>query len=362
MSAPTLPAAAPVVPQVRPAQELEGPHTEQRLVHLLWYVGTALSLAALTVYARTIAEGHPMRLAWVLIAYTVAALTAATVFLGRERMRNILTGLLVTAAILAGAAAWLIVQAEYHALLYLPLFDGYRACGGVHVPDCTAHPPYYLISLLDQLRYSPLGVVTLASVASVLGLAAFRFLPMIIVTVLGLWYWIFDTVAPQDHEGNLRCLMWCGILTLLVSWLLDRRFVNNYGFWVNKLGAWGVAGGLVYLFENQSEEWRLVYLLLNIVGMLVALYLKRSGGVLGFLVGAFSYIGYEYTTHFRDSLIFPYVLLVVGALVIYWGYALHRARRDLDVLYPKVLENWRPKERHERIFFGTESLLEMLSH
>lgn len=197
-------------------------------------------------------------------------------------------------------------------------------------------------------------MITAAALASILGLIAFRFLPMIIVTVLALWYWIFDIVGPNCDPANLRCLMCCGGVTLLLGWFLDKEFKNNYGFWVNKLGSWGAALGLVWLFDDQPEACRFLYLVLNIVGMLVALYLKRAAGALGFLVGAFTYIGYEYKTHFFDSVLLPYILFGIGALLIYLGYTLHQNHRDLDILYPRFAENWRPKERNEPVFFGTE--------
>jgi hypothetical protein len=298
-----------------------------------------------------------------LIAYTFLALLAALIILGRERARNILTGLLVTAAILAGGVAWLIVQADHHSLRYFPPVTGYLACGLDSTPSaCKASPIYYSLSLVDKLCYSPLGVVTAATLAGVLGLVAFRFLPMTIVIVLGLWYWIFDILAPDRPEEKLRCLMWCGILTVMLGWVLDKRFVNNYGFWVNKLATLGTAAGMVYLFDNQPEQWRFVYFLLNVLGMLVALYLRRSGGVVGFLVGASTYLGYEYWTHFSESPIFPYVLFGVGVFIAYLGYALHRNGRDIEVLYPRFLERWRPRERHEPVFFGTDTLAEMFHH
>jgi hypothetical protein len=119
------------------------PETEARLVHLLWYAGTATTIAALTVFAAKIADGHLLRLAVVLIIYAFLALGVALLFLSRERARNVLTGLLVTAAILAGTGAWILAQDHYGYLNYTPLPQGYDACGTNDAQaDCDTHPRY----------------------------------------------------------------------------------------------------------------------------------------------------------------------------------------------------------------------------
>lgn len=171
---------------------------------------------------------------------------------------------------------------------------------------------------------------------------------------------LFEIFGPTSDRATEFTLLWCGVLSLLLSWIFDLKLKNNYGFWVNKLGTWGTAFGLVCLFAHQPEDFRFLYLLLNLLGMLVALYLRRSAGVIGFLAGAFNYVWYEYTTTFKDSDLFPYALFCIGAFLIYLGWRLHRARRDLEILVPRFLQGWRPEERHEPVFFGTETILERL--
>lgn len=338
------------------------PETEGRLVHLLWYTGTGTTIAALTVFAERIAGGHIMRLAVLLTVYALLASGVALFFQKRERARNVLTGLLVTAAILAGTSAWLLAQDHFGYLNYTPLPRWYDTCGTnhAHIFSCAEYPKYSTVGYVLRLTESPLGAVTAATAASIAAIAIFRFLPMTIIAVLGSWYMLFEMFGPTNERDWAWALLWCGVLSLLLSWIFDLKLKNNYGFWVNKLGTWGIAAGLVYFFADQPEGSRFLYLLLNVLGMLVALYLKRSAGVIGFLAGCCNYIWHEYTTTFKDSDLFPYVLFCIGAIQIYLGWRLHRARLDLEIIIPKFLRKLRPEERREPVFFGTEAILEKL--
>ena len=331
---------------------------DQLLVRLLWYVGALVSTAGLGAFAVEFADGDAWLLAWILLGYALLALIVSSMVFFREQARNMLTGLLVSVAIVVASGAILVAQEARHTLDYVPFPNDYSKCArACDEPDAQ---PYKSLGYFDRLQRSTLGVVTFATVASAIALATIRFLPLTVIVILGVWYMLFELIYPETPDEAKICLLFCCLLSWGLGWLADLRLKNNYGFWVNKLATWGAAFGLTVLFHEKSEGWRFLFLLLNACGVLGALYLRRPAGAIGFLVGAGCYVYSVYIDYFSDTLWFPFMLCAVGVVFVHLGWKLHRSKRDLEVILPAFSRSCRPDERKDPIIFGADSLLDSI--
>lgn len=189
------------------------------------------------------------------------------------------------------------------------------------------------------------------------GVVALRFIRFPFLTApiaFSLWYMSMDLTpllfGQKDFTWDQRLWvsLWFGLAVLLASYLVDRRTKEDYAFWGYLFGMLAFWGGLS-LMESGSEFRRFLYCLINVGLMLLSVLLDRRVFIVFGSLGVFGYLGHLSYRVFKDSLMFPFVLSILGILIIYLGIKYQRNRGAIDrailTLVPAQLRQRLPQER-----------------
>lgn len=125
-----------------------------------------------------------------------------------------------------------------------------------------------------------------------------------------------------DLTWELRKLvsLWVGLLIVMLAFWVDirTRRDKDYAFWLYLFGVVAFWGGLS-MTHSDSELGKFIYLYINLIMIVVgAMLLRRVFAVFGSL-GVAGYLGYLAYDVFKDSMLFPFVLTIIGLGVIYLG-------------------------------------------
>lgn len=285
--------------------------------HILYYLGGLLAIGAMTLF---------MTLGWELfggggllaisLAYAAAALALTQLLLRR--------GLALPAGITAVLAVAMTPLALY----------GLQHVLGLWV-DGDAPRAYRQYHTLVDWRWLLMEFGTLA--AGVVALWRYR-LPFLVMPVaVTLWYMSMD-LAPFLFGGDSgaffsaegrRVSTAFGLCMVIVAMWVDLRTRSrrDFAFWLYLFGVLTFWGGLTAM-DSSSEAGKFVYGCINVVLIAVgAVLLRRVFAVFGGLGLAF-YLGHLSHTVFKDSLLFPFALTLIGLGVIGLGilWQRHEAR------------------------------------
>ncbi len=155
----------------------------------------------------------------------------------------------------------------------------------------------------------------------------YRFPFMLMPIAVTLWYMSMDIapfigggVAWADWELRKLVSLYFGLaITLLAFWVdLRSRFSRDYAFWLYLFGVLTFWGGLSSM-NSGSELGKLVYCGINVLMILIGAVLgRRVFAVFGGL-GLAGYLGHLSWRVFRDSLVFPFALSLIGLAIIWLG-------------------------------------------
>jgi hypothetical protein len=304
------------------------------LVHVLWYAGALIVIGAMGLFS-TLAFS----------AMGGLALTATALVYG------------------AGFAA-----AGHH------LWDrrGLRTPGGLLVAVAVAMAPLAVFGIQDALgawgrqgdpgQYRDFFVwirgswVFMELAAILAGLAALRFFPFpfIVAIVAGaLWFLSMDLtpwiVGSGEFSWTARrhVSIWFGLAVLVAAWLddLKRNRQTDFAFWLHLAGLAAFWGGLS-LTDSSGEIGKAIYALTNVLLIALSVYLMRRAYAVFGAFGISIYLGHLASVVFKDSLLFPFALSLIGVMIIGVGLILHRHHRAISAWMsahlPGMLQQLRP--------------------
>jgi Ca2+/Na+ antiporter len=161
---------------------------------------------------------------------------------------------------------------------------------------------------------------------------------MLMPIAVTLWYMSMDLVPflfgdPHDWEIRKFVSLWFGLAMVLLAFWVDvrSRRSRDYAFWLYLFGVLAFWGGLS-LMKSGSELGKLAYCGINVLMILVGAVLgRRVFAVFGGL-GIAVYLGDVSWRLFRDSLVFPFALSLIGFGIIWLGVLWHRREARWSVL------------------------------
>lgn len=202
------------------------------------------------------------------------------------------------------------------------------------------------------------GSWTLMSLATVavggLFLRKYSFTFLTMPISVGLYYLTMDIVPllypderfPWDIQKIYS--VWFGLLMLIFSYFLDRKEKVDYSFWLYIFGLMNFWGGLTSM-NSDSELGKFVYLLINLGLLFLALYLYRKVFMVFGVIGSMIYFFHLANKVFKDSLLFPFAMTLLGLAVMYIGIRYQKNRDRIDrkftEMLPSSLKKLRPIER-----------------
>ena len=169
-------------------------------------------------------------------------------------------------------------------------------------------------------------LVTIAAAALALKFVRFSFLtaPM----AFSFWFLSMDLAAliykQNDLDFNKRkwVSVFVGIITMFVGFGIERvmrkrgaPMTEDFASWCYLFGLLAFWGGLTAL-DSGSELKRFVYLLINLGLIGLAVKIKRTAFLVFGAIGVYVYLGHLAWEVFKDSVLFPFVLALLGLSLI----------------------------------------------
>jgi hypothetical protein len=293
-------------------------------VNVLYYLGGMIAIGAMSLF---------MTLGWnslggwggfvTAIFYCVLALALTHWFIDRRRLE-------VPAGIMATLAVVTVPLAIFAAQMALGYWDEDK--------------PYRDFHVFIDWRWIVMELGTLAIGAILLWRYRFPFMLMPIAVTL--WYMSMDLVPflfhgeseYYDWEMGKFVSLWFGLaMTLVAFWVdLRSRFSRDYAFWLYLFGVLTFWGGLSSM-DSGSEWGKLAYCGVNVVMILGGTVLGRRVFTVFGGFGVAGYLGYVSWNVFKDSLIFPLALSLVGLAIIALGVLWQRREAQWAASLRRVL-------------------------
>lgn len=190
----------------------------------------------------------------------------------------------------------------------------------------------------------------------VVGLAVLRFVRFPFLTfpiAFALWFMSMDLVPllfgkPYDSEGGyyysyrlywtLRCYVSAavGLSMIVIAFWIDRRTKDDYAFWLYLFGLMAFWGGLS-LLESQSQWRKFFYCMINVGLVWLSVVLRRKVFLVFGSLGVFGYLSYLAHDVFRNSMIFPFVLSIIGLAILFLGLLYMRFRKPIEKAFLELL-------------------------
>jgi len=284
--------------------------------HLLWYAGALIVIAAMGLFSTVaFSQMGGRALTSCAIAYAVAFTLAGHHLWSRKDLR-VPGGLLIAVAVSMAPLAVYGVQDE------LGWWGKFGKPGTVH--------DFYV-----WIKGSWIFMEIAAVAAGVLALRFFRAPFIVSIIAVALWFmsmdltpWIFD-VSQFDFEMRRQVSVWFGLAIVLAACIVDYRSRRgDFAFWLHLFGLMAFWGGITAT-SGATELGRAVYCLFN-VGLLFAavILLRRAYAVFG-TFGITLYLGHLADVVFKDSLLFPFALSLIGIAVVVAGLFYHQSRQAI---------------------------------
>jgi hypothetical protein len=129
---------------------------------------------------------------------------------------------------------------------------------------------------------------------------------------------VFGRTTPLSMDEREWVSLMFGLAMLLASYLADlrSRVRQDFAFWGYLFGLMAFWGGLS-LMDSSNELSRFVYCLINIVLVVLSVFLRQRAFLVFGAVGVLGYLGHLSYQVFKDSLLFPVVLVMIGIGIIY---------------------------------------------
>lgn len=171
---------------------------------------------------------------------------------------------------------------------------------------------------------------------------------------VALWFMSMD-LAPLllkselyswNDRASISMIFGMGILAL--SYLLDRRTKEDYSFWMYIFGGLAFWGGLSSM-DSDSEFSKFIYFSINIALIVLSVWLERRIFIILGTLGVFGYLGHLSGHVFKESLLFPFILSLIGLGMMYLTYLYQRNTMKFErfvlLLLPHSLNRFQPKNR-----------------
>jgi hypothetical protein len=292
-------------------------------VHVLYYLGGMIAIGAMTLF---------MTLGWnalggwggclTAILYGVLALLLSHWFL-EQKQAYIPAGIMATLAVV---------------MVPLAIFGAQMALG-----YWGADKPYRDYHVFIDWRWIMMELGTLAIGAILLWRYRFPFMLMPIAVTL--WYMSMDFARfmAGDRWNDYWDLhkivsVYFGLgMTLLAFWVDVRsRASRDYAFWLYLFGVLTFWGGLTSM-NSDSELGKVAYCGVNVLMILIGAVLgRRVFAVFGGL-GVALYLGHLSQKVFKDSLLFPFALSLIGLAIIWLGVLWQRREAELTTRMRAIL-------------------------
>ena len=302
--------------------------------HLLWYAGALIVIGAMGLFS-TLAFSQMGGEALVI----TAVVYGAVFWIGGHYLwtaKNLTTpgGLLIAVAV---TMAPLAVFGLQDALGWWGRFGNPGAYQGFYV----------------WIKGSWLFMEVAAIITAALALRFYRFPFIVSIIAIALWFMSMD-LAPwiagaehADFETRRRVSIWLGAAMLAVAYTTDRtQRTGDFAFWLYLFGMIAFWGGITATSDGTVFQ-KALYCAFNVALLFGSVFLNRKVFAVFGVIGVALYLGDLANKVFKDSLMFPFALSLIGVAVIGAGLLYYRNQDAiaawLDANLPDGVKRLRPQ-------------------
>lgn len=303
------------------------------IVHVLWYAGALIVIGAMGLFS-TLAFSQMGGQALTATALVYAALFAwAGHYLWTVRKLHTPGGLLIAVAVSMAPLAVYGLQDTFG------LWSKFGKPGAAR--------DFYV-----WVRGSWVFMEIAAVAAAALALYFYRFPFIVFIAAFALWFLSMDIVpwitgaAHGNWEVSRKVSIWFGLGILIVAAIVNaRQRSGDFAFWLYLFGVMAFWGGITATSNGTALD-KALYCAMNVGFLFLAVFLGRRVFAVFGTIGIAIYLGDLAEKVFKDSLLFPFALSLIGIAIIALGLYYHRhqdaARAWVDANLPDFLKRLRP--------------------
>jgi len=305
------------------------------VAHLLWYAGALIVIGAMGLFS-TLAFSQMGGQALAITAVVYAAVFGAGGhYLWHERNLHTPGGLLIAIAVSMAPLAVYGIQ------------DHLGWWGRFGKPGTVQD---FYVWIKGSWIFMEVAAITVAALA----LRFYRFPLIVSIIAVALWFMSMD-LAPwiagadyADWETRRRVSVWLGAAILAVAYGTDRmQRTGDFAFWLYLFGLLAFWGGITASSDGTVFE-KALYCALNVGLLFGSVFLNRRVFAVFGVIGIALYLGDLANKVFKDSLLFPFALSLIGVGVIAAGLLYYRNQDRIAAWFeanlPDALKQLRPRE------------------
>lgn len=313
------------------ATQATGPKFD--LVHVLWYAGALIVISAMGLFS-TLAFSQMGGRALALTALIYAALFAwAGDHLWSVRKLQTPGGLLIAVAVSMAPLAVYGVQDA------LGLWSKFGKPGEARD---------FYIWVKGSWMFMEIAAIAAAAIA----LRFYRFPFIVFIAAFALWFLSMDIVpwitGSQfgNWEVSRKVSIWFGLGIVAVAILVNvRQSSGDFAFWLYLFGVMTFWGAITATSNGTALD-KALYCAMNVGFLFLSVFLGRRVFAIFGTIGIAIYLGDLAEKVFKDSLLFPFALSLIGVGIIALGLYYHRhqdaIRNWVDLYLPEPLKRLRP--------------------
>jgi hypothetical protein len=320
-----------VAPSTAPATAAPAPRFD--VAHLLWYAGALIVMSAMGLFSTlAFAAMGGAGLATTAMLYALA-FTVAGHHLWYKRDLRVPGGLLIAIAVSMVPLAVYGIQ------------DALGWWGSFGKPGTVQG--FYM-----WVKGSWIFMEIAAILAAVIALRFYPFPFIVVIISVALWFMSMDLapwIAGKEHadfETARQVSLWFGLAMLAVAWAVDcLKRGGDFAFWLHLFGMIAFWGAVSFTSGGTPVE-KALYCAMNVLLLFLSVYLGRRVYAVFGMVGVSLYLGDLSYKVFKDSLLFPFALSLIGVAVIAAGLWYHRHQERFAAWFntnmPDALKRLRP--------------------
>jgi hypothetical protein len=281
------------------------------VAHVLWYAGALIVIGAMGLFS-TLAFSRMggEALAATAIAYAVAFGIAGH-YLWTNKALHTPGGLLIAIAVSMAPLATYGIQDSL----------GWWGRFG-HPGDYKGFYPW--------IKGSWIFMEAAAIICAAIALRFYRFPFIVSIIAVALWFMSMD-LAPwiagvdyADWETRRQLSVCFGAAVLVVAYLVDRtQRSGDFAFWLYLFGMMAFWGGISFTSGGTVLQ-KAMYCAMNVGLLFIGVFLVRRVFAVFGVIGISIYLGDLANHVFKDSLLFPFALSLIGVAVIAAGLLYYR--------------------------------------
>jgi len=314
-----------------PAQPASAPKFD--VVHLLWYMGALVVITAMGLFS-TLAFSQMGGQ-----ALTATALVYAALFAGVGHYLWTVRKLRTPGGLLIAIAVSMIPLAVYG------LQDTYGAWNQFGKPGTVRD---FYIWIKGSWIFMELATIA----GGIIALRFYRFPFIVFIIAFALWFLSMDIVpwitgTPIDNwETSRRVSVWFGLGIIIAAVIVNmRQRSGDFAFWLYLFGVMTFWGGITASSDGTPVD-KALYCAMNFGFMLLAAFLGRRVFAVFGTIGIAFYLGDLANKVFKDSMLFPFALSLIGIGIIAFGLYYHRHQAAISSWVerhlPEALKRLRP--------------------